>query len=678
MVSTVLKRQKPGDELPVVLATMYNRELADIDDIVGVGFSTPKKPLYARHKISVYAGGHTVHLDDGYRWNGADIPRFFWSIVGIEPLDPRAMIASGFHDKGTEDGGSQVLADGLFVTLLRPYRLNGWVQPGVGRVRAAAMYTAVRLYSMICRPVAKWLRRHKRIKRIVGTLFRAAILIGVVFLTHKAFSAEEPAAKIFREHCYQCHGTKRDDWDASKLDSAKELGEEIIKKISADKMPPGKLPKLTAEEKSVIKDFLAGRTTAGKAEPAEQQTPPPVPPQTERQFLSDGWVIDQIRKDATQPDSLYVSLANLYNDGATKEQLAEAQGAVSKAANLLSTSKQIVLPKKVDASGIVLRLDTAQMGWEGEDVSKLLEAYPYAFSSRVFVRGDWFIARGLRAPLYYQLLGVPNTERATDAAFGIDRQRFIDRNLVRRAALTTSGVAYHNRAIEWAPSNTGAVRLTYDTRDELANRKILSNPLGFDHDATEYIADLPNGLHLYAAFDGQGRRQDKVPENIAGDPGQASGAASIVPGISCVVCHKGGIKPPPTDTVRNGAPLFSVGELAKVTSIYPTKDTFEALLTNDKNRYLAAHKTAVGPFTDSEEPIGGVIQEYNKPLTLAKAARESETSENFLKATILASGDLQALGLRPLTENQTVTRDTWESSEGGVTPAQRIAQLIGR
>ncbi len=469
----------------------------------------------------------------------------------------------------------------------------------------------------------------------------------------------QDSLNILRSRCYTCHGTNRDDWDASKVDSIQSMQTEILEKVDADQMPPGKLPKLSAAEKATLRAwFNAPAVNAATAVP---------------QVLDDNYVRRQIASDVPRADSLYISLANLH---ATKQQLWDAQGAVSKALNLLSTARTIVTPRKIGEGGVVLRVNVTELGWTDADLEALVRAYPYAATG--FIRGDWLVARALSAPLYYQLLGVPNTQRELDASLGIDRQRFIDRNLVRRAAITDSRVAFHNRAIEWSPANTGAVRLTYDTTNETADRRIVSNPLTFRHDAVEYIADLPNGLHLYAAFNGQGQRQNAVPENIASDPSQFSGSTTIVPGISCVSCHQTGIQSPANDVVRNGAPLFNVSELAKVQSLYPATDQFAITLKRDEARFLNASRQTTQPFKAVDEPIGVVALEYNKPLDLTKAAAETNTTPARLRNAILASADLQTLGLRQLTEGRTITRETWESLESGTSPAQRVSQLIGR
>lgn len=496
---------------------------------------------------------------------------------------------------------------------------------------------------------------------------------------------------ILKAHCYQCHGTTRQDWDASSLESATEFADLIADMVESEAMPPGKLPKLSDTDRLSVVAWAVGKKPIEEpgapiaetaAQPAEvaayngSRSTPPEPPAPRRQFLDDTWVLRQISADRGLTDSLYISLANLYNAGQTVQQLRDAQGAVAKAANLLSTSRNIVVPKKVDRNGLVLRVDVADLGWGADELNELLEAYPYAEVG--FVRGDWFVSRALRAPLYYRLLGVPGTQADLDAAFGVDRGRFVSRAIAQRAAITDSRVAFHNRAVEWAPSVAGGVRLTYDTKNEEAKRRIVSNPLDFEHDATEYIADLPNGLHLYAAFNARGQRQNTVPENIASDPNQYSGSTTIIPGISCAACHKKGIQSPVNDVVRQGAPAVALNELVEIESLYPPQDQFAAIMSADEKRFLAANQQATEPFKSIEEPIGPTVLEYNKPLSIERVAQESNLSIARLENAIRRDPDLQVYGLRPLLEGQTITRFTWESLEAGQSPAQRVAQVLGR
>lgn len=124
---------------------------------IGISLDSPDgKPLFTECALVADLGTNKLTLPQGYAWDGATIPSFCWSIVGVHPLDPRAVIASGFHDLGCEsDSTPQVVADANFVALLGPIVFNGETLPGVGSMRATAMYLAVRLFSIFVRPTTR-------------------------------------------------------------------------------------------------------------------------------------------------------------------------------------------------------------------------------------------------------------------------------------------------------------------------------------------------------------------------------------------------------------------------------------------------------------------------------------------------------------------------------------------
>lgn len=132
----------------------YAEVTADLPiyEVIGTDPSNSEKPFRTRCEIRVTLGESESWLPAGYQWNGADIPAVFWGILGVCQYDPRVLIASGFHDRGTESVITpQVKADADFITLLRPIIFNGKVIKGIGEWRAVLMYAAVRFYSMLIR-----------------------------------------------------------------------------------------------------------------------------------------------------------------------------------------------------------------------------------------------------------------------------------------------------------------------------------------------------------------------------------------------------------------------------------------------------------------------------------------------------------------------------------------------
>lgn len=50
--------------------------------------------IHDKRKDVVYS----FMIEKGYSWNGADIPRFIWSILGLSQQDNRVLLASLLHD----------------------------------------------------------------------------------------------------------------------------------------------------------------------------------------------------------------------------------------------------------------------------------------------------------------------------------------------------------------------------------------------------------------------------------------------------------------------------------------------------------------------------------------------------------------------------------------------------
>ena len=85
-----------------------------------------------------------VSIEAGYSFDGASIPRVFWSLIG-GPFDPDFQVASCIHDKLCElsvdqrDYQIRVVGDAAFFALLSRRKIARW--------RLVAMYLAVRLNS---------------------------------------------------------------------------------------------------------------------------------------------------------------------------------------------------------------------------------------------------------------------------------------------------------------------------------------------------------------------------------------------------------------------------------------------------------------------------------------------------------------------------------------------------
>lgn len=106
----------------------------------------PEKPFEllnnVRYCTNRYKGELPYHIciNKGYNWNGANIPRFLWRIVGSQ-YNPEFLPASMIHDYLCENKGFLIehgvkISSDIFKDILILY--------GVSKVKAWIMATAVR------------------------------------------------------------------------------------------------------------------------------------------------------------------------------------------------------------------------------------------------------------------------------------------------------------------------------------------------------------------------------------------------------------------------------------------------------------------------------------------------------------------------------------------------------
>ena len=112
----------------------------------------------------------------------------------------------------------------------------------------------------------------------------------------------------------------------------------------------------------------------------------------------------------------------------------------------------------------------------------------------------------------------------------------------RRFAMLTSDVAaYKPRRGDILPTLSGGIcSITYDNfdADRDAKKHPIRNLLEFQHDGSEIIAALPNGMLDYLLADGAGNVVDEAPPNLVRDHTiPAPHTARLRPAISCISCH---------------------------------------------------------------------------------------------------------------------------------------------
>ncbi len=415
-------------------------------------------------------------------------------------------------------------------------------------------------------------------------------------------------------------------------------------------------------------------------------------------------------KESDRPFLRYLTLASLSNRPISDRTLRLARAAVAKALNSLSWSAEIVVPRAVDPDGMILAVDVRALDrnperlWETKRLwdTELMPQYPYGLthdggvgstrelqrevetlskSKLPIARADWFVATATRPPLYHGLLGIPRTISELEAKLDVDKKAdFRDASLLRTASAKNPH-ALHPRIIDYHAPFTRAFWRTYDLRREEGPKGLFSAPLGpefqghpfpevaFKPDAEAILFGLPNGLQGYMLADGNGERVDVAPDDLLRDPLRSAGTTSVVTGISCIACHRVGVKR--FDDMLSARVAVLGQAKVKLGELSPGAGELEQLLAGHEKRFLTALDRAAGRFLrvgDDEkvtidkfpEPIRPIARLYQADLSADDIAAELGVEGGDAFTTRLTTLDPDArLGLAPLANHGRITRQAW-------------------
>ena len=264
-------------------------------------------------------------------------------------------------------------------------------------------------------------------------------------------------------------------------------------------------------------------------------------------------------------------------------------------------------------------------------------------------------------PLYHDILGLPETDRALETRLEVNVVENI-RNAaglrVWRAGFNNSGVSNHNRIVERHTSRYGAYWKSYDFAGSVGTQNIFTHPLSFTHDGGEVIFNLPNGLQAYYLSDADGNRLDEAPIQIVSNP--AASDPTVRNGLSCIGCHTEGMKDF-EDQVRtviekNPNPPFNKDRALR---LYAETAKMDALLAEDTEHYRQALEAA-GDVFGGIEPVQRFYEAFWRPLDAAHAAAAVGLETEVFLEKIRQNVGLKNLGLLVL-ESGTMKRDAWTS-----------------
>lgn len=227
-------------------------------------------------------------------------------------------------------------------------------------------------------------------------------------------------------------------------------------------------------------------------------------------------------------------------------------------------------------------------------------------SNATIVRYDFLLVRALSTidgGMYYKFAGIernPAKGTAQDAflaSLGADEQLVQQLRSDQRAAMFRSKVTGKPRRIDAfygvgvrPGSGTGLITVTHDMTDNDVDPRSdpIRNLLNLNDQAREIISEKPNGLHIFALFDGKGALQDEVPPNIAKDHTiPAPHTARLQCAISCIRCHgpEEGLKPFSNEVQTMLSGLLDVfGDVSSTDQIPDQLDRLAGLYAGDLNK----------------------------------------------------------------------------------------------
>ena len=506
---------------------------------------------------------------------------------------------------------------------------------------------------------------------------------------------EQETYAIFENSCDNCHGDGGSytehlilQYPAVIEDGSvipgdpdnSELYKRLIETDVLKRMPSGQ-PPLSSEAIQTIRQWiLAGAPDWNLV------------PQLDRSFITTDTILDSIQTHLDtlaafdRPYARYFSLTHLYNAGKPDETLIDYRNALSKLVNSLSWGRNVTNPEPIDPEETIFYIDLRRYEWESgtNRWTQIEEAYPYSLNFNLetetgllrkltnlreemdcnvpFVHVDWFLATASLPPLYNDILGLPETDRALEAELDVD----VAANLqtapgirVWRAGFNNSGVSRNNRVIERHTSRYGAYWKSYDFAGSVGTQNVFDYPLNFTHDGGEIIFNLPNGFQAYYLIDATGNRLDVAPTTIVSNP--AASDPTVRNGLSCIGCHTVGMKQDFEDEVRavieaNANPPY---DKAHALRLYVEKSVMDARVSEDAERYRNALEAAGGDIKDIE-PVHRFYEAFQGPVDAAHAAAAVGLETGVFLDKIDKNTLLQSLGLLQLVgENGRMQRDAW-------------------
>lgn len=452
-----------------------------------------------------------------------------------------------------------------------------------------------------------------------------------------------------------------------------------------------------------------------------QPTPPP-PKLITQDYLNTLAIADASSLNAADRQfTVYLTTASVLDDATAKFGIKTCIDAMNKGLNSLNPLTSDLVPvKALDTAQSLFRVDIRNYGMNRgllqllQDQDKLINIVDNS-SKGIILQGlmnqkkpvmdaDVFLDTAFRnAWVYYDMLRVPNTlpqyqvqigvnvaadlaNLPTNPRTGAPQVAFIgglgqiteqkNRNILRDVQ-ASSGSAYYYQTndVNATPhlvvingkhidsKNLSQAPLLVGTGANVANASLFN----FTPDASETIAQLPNGLQAYALWDAKGNRLDAADPGIVIDTQTPIGNKQITAGNTCSRCHNFGLIPM-GDTilahVTANADQFTANDVLLAKAVYHGDTVNTAQFKVDSSAFTTAlTRLGIDPGADPQAVLSDRLLDN---WTVELAAARLKISVDCFKTA--------------LNESPTSKAAIGELLSGGTVPfatfASTLAQLI--
>lgn len=531
--------------------------------------------------------------------------------------------------------------------------------------------------------------------------------------------AQAPAAalEVMEDRCSACHGLGSPAYgtfdDATDRDGLIDDGwvvpgdadnSKIFIRIYADEMPTAAGGgALSAEEKGIIQQWiLCGAEDWGVVGGAARGF---IAPELLFEAALADALIEVDRDD--QPNARYFSLVALYNGGVPTDRIELYATAINKGVWNLTEAVGSPPLVPVDLEGTTLedgtvlrvadglgdkllfRVDQEDFDWDNEDDDvdaweEMMKLYPFAIQyddefdaaedlvditkTRIpIVEGDWFAANALLAPIYNDVINLPDTIDDFMLQFGgiADFRAEVEAGDAPCAGMdgNLSLVSSFNRVICRIPATQGYCWTSFDFGSVAGDQNIFASPDRFTEvsDGGEAFCRLANGQQAYFVFDAAGNRLDEAPINVVADFNPDSGGI-VKTGLHCSRCHDVNVierLDQVRDQVLANQNNFEDEVVEFVEDVYIPNSQWTAIYADDISRAqtsLAAIDVPLG-----EEVIWALSEDYEAPLTAARVAAQLGIPEGELSGRLASNDDVEINYQTLDVPGGTITRDLFET-----------------